>query len=305
MKNSFKQAIVLAAVFATAASAQADGSANSLMAEAQKAYVSGNWKKAATAFEQACPKQPADSRTECYLWNVLALSQTGNANDFAKAGKRLDSLIQVTNPQKSVYADLMMTRAQFQLYLGKYENAANALVHAIETSKTEQAPVLQKVCTAVQAKITQDNLTEACSNLGKAQPAKTTVPQTPAQNQASKLAATTTSTAPTAAPAVIDLPDFDSDETTKKSAPAAAVQARQEEAWTLQLGAFSMKSNAEALMENLKKRKIPCRIVEQPQESRTLYVVQSGDFVSKEKAVDYGAKELSPLNVDFRPTLKK
>lgn len=271
------------------------------MADAQKAYVAGNWKQAATSFEQACPKQPADSRTECYLWNVLALSQTGNANDFAKAGKRLDSLIEKTNPQKKVYADLMMTRAQFQLYLGKYENAANALVHAIETSKPEHAPVLQKVCTAVQAKIKQDNLTEACSNLGKEQPAKTAA----AQESAPKQAAAPANTASKAAPAVIDLPDFDSDETAKKSAPASAVQPQQGESWTLQLGAFSMKSNAEALVENLKKRKIPCNIVEQPQESRTLYVVQSGDFVSKEKAVDYGARELSPLNVDFRATLKK
>ena len=275
------------------------------MAEAQKAYVSGNWKKAATAFEQACPKQPADSRTECYLWNVLALSQTGNANDFAKAGKRLDSLIEKTNPQKKVYADLMMTRAQFQLYLGKFENAANALVHAIETSKPEQAPVLQKVCTAVQAKIKQDALNEACSNLGKEQPAKAATAQPAAQEQAPKQAANAANTAASAAPAIIDLPDFDSDETAKKSAPAAAVQPQQGESWTLQLGAFSMKSNAEALVENLKKRKIPCNIVEQPQESRTLYVVQSGDFVSKEKAIDYGARELSPLNVDFRATLKK
>ena len=272
------------------------------MADAQKAYVAGNWKQAATSFEQACPKQPADSRTECYLWNVLALSQTGNANDFAKAGKRLDSLIEKTNPQKKVYADLMMTRAQFQLYLGKFENAANALVHAIETSKPEQAPVLQKVCTAVQAKIKQDALNEACSNLGKEQPAKAATAQPAAQEQAPKQAA---NAAKTAAPAIIDLPDFDSDETAKKSAPAAAVQPQQGESWTLQLGAFSMKSNAEALVENLKKRKIPCNIVEQPQESRTLYVVQSGDFVSKEKAIDYGARELSPLNVDFRATLKK
>ena len=265
------------------------GSFAQSIADAQKAYVAGNWKQAATSFEQACPKQPVDSRTECYLWNVLALSQTGNANDFAKAGKRLDSLIEKTNPQKKVYADLMMTRAQFQLYLGKYENAASALIHAIETSKTEQAPVLQKVCTAVQAKIKQDALNEACSNLGKEQPAKAAAAQ-----------ATTT-------PALIDLPDFDSDtkESSEKAPPASAVQPHPEESWTLQLGAFSMKPNAEALAENLKKRKIPCRIVEQPQETRTLYVVQTGDFISKEKAVDYGARELSPLNVDFRPTLKK
>jgi cell division septation protein DedD len=277
------------------------GSFAQSIADAQKAYVAGNWKQAATSFEQACPKQPVDSRTECYLWNVLALSQTGNANDFAKAGKRLDSLIEKTNPQKKVYADLMMTRAQFQLYLGKYENAASALIHAIETSKTEQAPVLQKVCTAVQAKIKQDALNEACSNLGKEQPAKAAATQATPQTTAKTTAQATTT------PALIDLPDFDSDtkESSEKAPPASAVQPHPEESWTLQLGAFSMKPNAEALAENLKKRKIPCRIVEQPQETRTLYVVQTGDFISKEKAVDYGARELSPLNVDFRPTLKK
>jgi len=277
------------------------GSFAQSIADAQKAYVAGNWKQAATSFEQACPKQPVDSRTECYLWNVLALSQTGNANDFAKAGKRLDSLIEKTNPQKKVYADLMMTRAQFQLYLGKYENAASALIHAIETSKTEQAPVLQKVCTAVQAKIKQDALNEACSNLGKEQPAKAAAAQATPQTTAKTTAQATTT------PALIDLPDFDSDtkESSEKAPPASAVQPHPEESWTLQLGAFSMKPNAEALAENLKKRKIPCRIVEQPQETRTLYVVQTGDFISKEKAVDYGARELSPLNVDFRPTLKK
>ena len=67
-------------------------------ADAQKAYVAGKWQEAATAYEAACPKEPDSLKTECLLWNVLALSQTGNAKDFSKAGKRLDSLIQKTSP---------------------------------------------------------------------------------------------------------------------------------------------------------------------------------------------------------------
>ena len=82
------------------------------LASAQKAYVNGNWKEAAVAYEVVCPAQPDSTRTECFLWNVLALSQTGVAADFSKAGKRLDSLISKTNPQKAIYADLMMTKAQ-------------------------------------------------------------------------------------------------------------------------------------------------------------------------------------------------
>ena len=75
------------------------------LASAQKAYVNGNWKEAASAYEVVCPTQPDSSRTECFLWNILALSQTGVTADFTKAGKRLDSLIDKTNPQRFIGGD--------------------------------------------------------------------------------------------------------------------------------------------------------------------------------------------------------
>ena len=136
------------------------------LATAQKAYVNGNWKVAAAAYEQVCPNEPENTRTECYLWNVLALSQTGIAADFSKAGKRLDSLIDKTNPQQAIYADLMMTKAQFQMYLGRYNKAAESLVHAIETSQPHQVTVLQKVCaTALQNRLTKASSRTATTTL--------------------------------------------------------------------------------------------------------------------------------------------
>lgn len=307
--------LLISAAFSTTAIAAS-------LADAQKAYVAGNWKQAATAYEQVCPNQPADAQTECFLWNVLALSQTGNANDFAKAGKRLDSLIQKTNPQKKVYADLVMTRAQFQLYLGKFDNAADALVHAIETSQPEHAVVLKKVCTAIQAKVTKDNLTAACARVSSGNAPKTeqtntqnvvqNATQLPVQDASAKEQPTSKQVPSTAKPQALDLPDFDSDlpsaspaSESKAAVPAVAVQASQGETWVLQLGAFSMKPNAETLVNNLRKRKIQCNIVELLQDSRTLYIVQTTGFDTKEKAMDYGDKELSPLKVEFRPILKK
>lgn len=296
MTNYFIRKFILCGAFVTTAFATSSLAAT--MAEAQKAYVSGKWKEAATAYEQVCPTQTEDARTECYLWNVLALSQTGNANDFSKAGKRLDTLIQKTNPQKKVYADLVMTRAQFQLYLGKYDKAADDLVHAIETSKPEHAAVLKKVCIAVQSKSSKENLKDACTNLANGN-----------NNIQTNISSTPEPAVATTAPSSegFDLPDFDSEEKTdeKKSVPATAVQSPSNEIWVLQLGAFSMKPNAETLASNLKKRKIPSNIIEIPQESRTLFVVQTGEFETKEKAIDYGAKVLSPINIDFRPILKK
>ena len=180
MTKSFIRNLIVSGALCTLATTASFAEAAPTLASAQMAYVNGKWKEAAAAYEQVCPVQPDSTRTECYLWNILALSQTGVAADFSKAGKRLDSLIDKTNPQKAIYSDLMMTKAQFQMYLGRYNKAAESLVHAIETSQPHQATVLQKVCSAVQDRARSTELNEACKNLGKPQ-AKKTTPAAPAQ----------------------------------------------------------------------------------------------------------------------------
>ena len=292
------------------------------MADAKKAYVNGNWKEAAAAYEAACPKEPKEKQAECYLWNVLALSQTGDVQAFKTAGKRLDSLIQNVSPQNTIYADLMMTSAQFRLYLGKYEKAAEDLIHAIETSHPHQAVVLQKVCSAVKAKVHSDALNERCDLLSKpdslsamqaklqqttVQPAPTATDTTkakesqqavadsaktakpaPAVEQAKEQPKAVPAPAATAAPATV--------------APAAAPTA---EYWTLQLGAFGTKANADLLVTNLKKQKITCTIIEQPRGERILYLVQTGKFETKDQAVDFAASKLAPLKIEYQPLLKR
>ena len=293
------------------------------IADAQKAYVAGNWKEAAAAYEAACPKEPDSVRAECYLWNVLALSQIGAAKEFSKAGKRLDSLINKTNPQKAVYADLMMTKAQFQLYMGRNEKAAEALIHAIETSQPHQAVVLQKVCTVVQSKVKNATLDETCKRLSE--------PTEQVEPAPEPAAAPAAQAAPVQAPATAEKteqstpkPVVDTVQQAKKAeeikptapsaavAPAPAVQPAKnvntnntQEYWILQLGAFGMKSNADLLVNNLKKQGIIGYIEERVGETKTLYLVQTGKFETKEKAIDFGAKKLAPLNVEFRAILKK
>lgn len=311
--------VITGALYAFATTASFAEAAPTL-ATAQKAYVNGNWKVAAAAYEQVCPNEPENTRTECYLWNVLALSQTGIAADFSKAGKRLDSLIDKTNPQQAIYADLMMTKAQFQMYLGRYNKAAESLVHAIETSQPHQVTVLQKVCVAVQDRAHSEDLNEACKNLGnpeamkqaaakreqaqieqaKAEQVANTTPQastTPsANNDAAKAAESKAST-----PATTVAAAEPAQTKTPETKPAEA-----KSAWQLQLGAFGVKSNADLLVDNLKKRNIACTISQNTLESgKVLYIVRTGPFDTKESAVDYGAKKLAPLNVEFRPMLVK
>lgn len=302
--NVRRVAAVLLSVFAASAFAQT-------MADAQKAYVAGNWKEAASAYEAACPKEPDSLRAECYLWNVLALSQTGNAQSFKVAGKRLDSLIQTTNPQRAIYADLMMTSAQFRLYLGKYDKAAEDLIQAIETSHPHQSVVLQKVCQAVKAKVKSEDLNDRCNllsnpdSLKALQAAKTA----PAAQPAKVAAPAPQPAAPEPAPAVEQPKEQPKAAPAPAPAPVATAPAAPAtttaEYWTLQLGAFGTKSNADLLVSNLKKQKISCTIIEQARGEKTLYLVQTGKFETKDQAVDFAASKLAPLKIEYQPLLKR
>ena len=301
MAKSFIHNKVLTGALCALATTASFAEAAPTLASAQKAYVNGNWKEAASAYEQVCPTQADSARTECYLWNILALSQTGVAADFSKAGKRLDSLIDKTNPQKAIYADLMMTKAQFQMYLGRYNKAAESLVHAIETSQPHQVTVLQKVCSAVQERAHSEELNEACKDLGNPEARKAKADSL----AAAKAQATESKPQATEAKAT----DVKSAETKTAEVKASAPEAKPAEAtstWQLQLGAFGVKSNADLLVENLKKRNISSKIIQNTLESgKVLYLVRTGPFDTKESAVDYGAKKLAPLNVEFRPMLVK
>ena len=339
-----KLAVLLSTMMAVCTGAQTAKT----MADAQKAYVSGNWKEAAAAYAAVCPKEPQDKQAECWLWNVLALSQTGEAKSFKEAGKRLDSLIQVVNPQQSLYSDLLMTSAQFRLYLGKYDKAAEHLIQAIETAHPHQYVVLQKVCQAVKTKFHSDDLAERCESLKnppveqpksaeatavapaqETQPTQAAAPAQEAQPEVAssssapaKVASSSSAAAPAAvstaaapassaapAPAVQPAqPAAAPAQTAASSAsakPAAATAPAAQEYWVLQLGAFGVKDNATLLVSTLKKRKIQANIVEQLRGERTLYLVQTGHFATKDEAVDYGAKQLAPLKVEFQPLFKK
>lgn len=296
------------------------------MADAQKAYVAGQWKEAATAYEQVCPTVADTAKTECYLWSILALSQTGSADDFKKSGRRLDSLIKETNPQKSIYSDLLMTRAQFQMYLGKFDNAGKALISAIETSGPQQRVALQKVCGAVQPRAKSAMLDSACAKLNaNAASAPVTAVPTPAAVAAPATTPAVPATAPVAtAPVtassssiaaaipvssgtVATQPEIaaPSTDTTTKTASTPAVAVPPQGAWSLQLGAFGVKANAELLIKNMKKRGIVCQIEERAGATKTLYIVSIPGFSTKEAAVDYGAQKLAPIKVDFQPVKKK
>ena len=247
------------------------------LASAQKAYVAGDWKLATSSFNAVCPTLPENERAECALWGILALSQTGNSADFTHAALRLDSLIQASSPKTRVYSDLYMTKAQFELYLGKNDKAFASWKQAYEAAEPHQYAVLSQVCESIQKNYTNEEVSEYC---GKVKKAQTTSTASASSSSASVIAIT-------------------------KEASSSSVSSESLEptksGWVIQLGAFSLHESAQIMVDNFKKRNISVRIAEKIASGKTLYLVQTPLFPTREAAVDYGARTFAPLNLDFIP----
>ncbi len=301
-KKACTAAIILSAFLSTSSFAQT-------LADAHKAYVAGNWQEAAKAYEVACPGEPDSLRAECYLWDILALSQTGTTKLFKVAGHRLDSLINTTPPERPVYSEMLLTKAQFMLYMGKNARAAEILIQAIDNSKLEQAVVLQKVCSAVLSRAPHQELDAKCK----------TVKDSSFYRQGEKVATQAVAPAPVVEPAPTPKPVQQAEakpavkpepkpapQPEPKPAPKPEVKVQNNTPyWTLQLGAFGVEANAKLLAENMQKQGLESRIETRIGESRTLYLVQTGKFSSKEAALDFGAQKLAPLKMDFQAVQKK
>ncbi len=270
--------------------------------DAQKAYVSGNWQGAAEAFESVCPTLETAKRSECALWGVLARSQTGNSKDFSAAKKRLDSLIYATPDSLPVVSDLYMTRAQFELYLKRPDLSYKSLSASFAKARPNQLAVIYQVCQSLYKVSTIDSVHSLCAEVERAKSGNLQSSSSTASSSSSSVAGTTTSSSSSA----------DSNEIVSSSslavipevAPTSSTSDTPAGEWSLQLGAFSIQANAEMLANSLKAKKIDARIVETKHDDRTLYLVQTGFFNSRDEAIQYGEKELSKHHLEFTPVKK-
>lgn len=271
--------------------------------DAQKAYVSGDWIRAAETFDATCPALEAKARSECALWGVLARSQTGNAKDFSIARKKLDSLILATPDSLPVFSDLYMTRAQFELYLKRPDLSYRSLKTAFAKAKTRQLSVIFQVCQSLYKTNPVDSVQGLCKEIERAKA------ETPVHSEASSSSTAgpsneiaSSSSAGNALSQTESSIFSSSSETPGKisSQDSAAVKN-----WSLQVGAFSISNNAEMLASSLRAKKFIVRVLESKTEERTLYLVQVGNFETREQAVDYGKNTLEPLRLEFQPVKKQ
>lgn len=303
------------------------------LADAERAYVTKDWTTAKAAYSAVCPTLAGSEQVACTYWHTLALSQTGKAADFKAAGKKLDSLISKVSPMDSLYSDLVMTRAQFEIYLKKYKKARESLRHATETAKNPQSPALLQVCGILQnvdKSAETDSLCEAMKNgtlvtvladsadtakvaivkvdsvktdsvkvdsvkavLAKADTAKQDSIK-PEMVKTDSAKVDTTKMEPVKAE--LARPDSSKVETAKE-----AVVLQSAETYSLQVGAFSKKENADMLVAALKSRNIEVHIVERISTDRVLYLVHTVPFPTRKEAMEYGENVLTPLKMEFSP----
>lgn len=271
--------------------------------DAQKAYVSGDWIRAAETFDATCPALEAKARSECALWGVLARSQTGNAKDFSIARKKLDSLILATPDSLPVFSDLYMTRAQFELYLKRPDLSYRSLKTAFAKAETRQLSVIFQVCQSLYKTNPVDSVQGLCKEIERAKaetPVHSEVSSSSTAGPSNEIASS--SSAGNALSQTESSIFSSSSETPGKisSQDSAAVKN-----WSLQVGAFSISNNAEMLASSLRAKKFIVRVLESKTEERTLYLVQVGNFETREQAVDYGKNTLEPLRLEFQPVKKQ
>lgn len=267
--------------------------------DAQKAYVSGDWIRAAESFDAACPALEAKARSECALWGVLARSQTGNAKDFSLARKKLDSLILATPDSLPVFSDLYMTRAQFELYLKRPDLSFRSLKTAFAKAEVRQLAVIFQVCQSLYKASPMDSVQSLCQEIERAKTGsakENTATAGPSSSSTSE--SSSSATLPQAEPSS----SSSSSEIANESSSSETASAKN---WSLQVGAFSISTNAEMLATSLRAKKIDARILESKTEERSLYLVHVGDFETREQAIEYGKNTLEKLNQEFQPIKKQ
>lgn len=248
------------------------------LSEAERAYVEKNWPVANAAYAEVCPTFSGNKQIACTYWQILALSQTGKSKEFQKAGQMIQHLLETISPRDTLYTDLVMTRAQFEIYLKQYGKARESIRHASEVSIDSLNPVLLQVCALLEKNDNSEESKNLCLSLrdsGRVEP------KMDSSLSEKKIA---------------QRPDSVRSKETTVEAPKVT---REEGSYVLQLGAFSKKENAEALSKALESRGIETVIVERVSPERTLFLVHSKESYSRENAEKYGESVILPLKMEY------
>lgn len=280
-------------------SSDSDTHGESPLLAAQKLYATKHWSEAAAAYENACAVLPKVEKVPCRHWSVLALVQTGSPEDFWKASARLDTLLSMTEPENAYFAELLLTRSRLHLMQGNLHQSIRTWKMAASSAAADLQLPLFQLCDDISK---QDSvLLNECSRF---RPKDSTLVALDRVRIAPNPAFRSSSSSATALSSSVSLSSSSmapiSSTATAVVTPPVPSKTMAQGKWALQVGAFGMQENATTQVQNLKKQKIVGRIVEKAGKNRTLFLVLTGNFATKQEAQDYGQKVLTPLKLDFQ-----
>ncbi len=280
-------------------SSDSDTHGESPLLAAQKLYATKRWSEAAVAYENACAVLPKVEKVPCRHWSVLALVQTGSPDDFWKASARLDTLLSMTEPENAYFAELLLTRSRLHLLQGNLHQSVRTWKMAASSAAADLQLPLYQLCDDISKQ--DSSLVHECPRFRPKDSTLVAVDRVriapnPAFRSSSSSAALSSSSVSLSSSSAAPVSPA-ATTTVAPVVPTATAPGK----WALQVGAFGMQDNATTQVQNLKKQKIVGRIVEKAGKNRTLYLVLTGNFATKQEAQDYGQKVLTPLKLDYQP----
>jgi cell division septation protein DedD len=267
-KNGFIAAIYLVCSFLSFAFAAPD----SLYSQAQKLFSKGNFDEAAKIYANVCSTLEAKEKKFCQLNEVKALIESQKINQARAAEPKLLSLISLTEPSDSLFAELSAQDSKLQIMLDQPIRAIRSWNAAQASANIDYFPEIFALCQDIVSAYPSNGLTaETCNKIKPSDtalislPRKKTVPLSKTSVTATHFPATSASTA---------------------------------NKWYIQLGAFGSKANAEKLVADFKSKGVQLYITELA--DRKLFTVRAGSFATKAEAESFAEQKIAPAHPDYK-----
>ena len=208
------------------------------------------------------------------------------------AVRKLDSLTIASEPEDPNFGDLMITQTSLYLKLNQLPAALKSWRLAKQVASASQDVALKALCLQIRTAWKDTSLSADCAKIPPlAKPVAASLSVTVARSSSSTLRPVNSAPAQASSSSAAAV-------ATKSSAVVSDPSAQGQ--WVLQFGAFGNKDNADIQLQTLKSRKVSVRLVTKNGASRTLYLVQTEPFPSKDAAIEYGQKSLAPMGLDFQ-----
>jgi len=244
--------------------------ADSLYSQAQKLYGQGNFEGAAKTYANLCSMLEANENKICLLNEAKSLIEANKINLAREAEPKLLLLISQTEPNDSLFTELSALDAKLQIMLDQPVRAVRSWKAAQASASVDYFAQIYVLCRDIVSAYPANGLT--VENCDKTKPADTTLLALPRK----KIVPFSGASQPTVV---------------HYTAPAPSGAKK----WYVQLGAFSLKENAEKLVADFKTRGVQLYIVESK-----LFTVRAGEFATREEAENFAVQKIVPTHKDYK-----